>query len=102
MTKEQKEQLLSDVKDKLQITWNRDQTDKELLRMIDDATAKLNHMLGAEMNYSASGMQHELFLNYCMYARNNCVNEFTIAYREDIYMLRAINEVAKNENRKPE
>lgn len=102
MSNEQKKNLLSDVKDKLQITWNRDQTDKELLRMIEDAEIKLNHMLGAEMDYSVPGIQHELFLNYCMYARNNCVNEFTIAYREDIYMVRAINEVAANENGKSE
>lgn len=79
-----KENMLADVKLALKITWNNSNTDKELSSMIDDTEVYLNHLLGAEIDYSAPGMFHKLFLNCCLYAHSNCSNEFETAYLTDI------------------
>ena len=63
MDSQKRESLLADVKLTLKITWNNANTDKELSSMIDDAEAYMNHLLGAEIDYSAPGMFHKLFLN---------------------------------------
>lgn len=87
------EQLAKDVKRHLKITWNREETEREIESIMKDAEPKLNHMLGAETDYSVSGINHELFLNYCLYAYNKCSEEFHKAYGRDIQMQRDINEV---------
>lgn len=79
-----KENMLADVKLALKITWNNSNTDKELSSMIDDTEVYLNHLLGAEIDYSAPGMFHKLFLNYALYSYNHCENEFETAYLKDI------------------
>lgn len=82
-----KKELLITVKDKLNITWDNPKTEKELFTMIEDAEVYLNHLLGAECDYSAPGMFRKLFLNYSMYAYNKCEDEFEDAYRKDIQRL---------------
>lgn len=84
MDSQKRESLLADVKLTLKITWNNANTDKELSSMIDDTEVYMNHLLGAEIDYSAPGMFHKLFLNYCLYAHSNCSNEFESAYLTDI------------------
>lgn len=84
MDSENKEVLLEDVKRNLKITWSNENTEKELSVMIDDAEIYMNHLLGAEIDYSAPGMFHKLFLNYAMYSYNHCENEFEEAYQKDI------------------
>ena len=90
----QKKKLLSDVKDRLNITWDNENTDKKLTSMIEDAEIYLNHLLGAECDYSAPGMFHKLFLNYAMYSYNHCEEEFEDAYRKDILTLQDFCRVA--------
>jgi hypothetical protein len=85
--------LLESVKRQLMITWDDDDTNEKLLDIMLDAEIGLNHMLGAEMDYSESGMAHRLYLNYILYAWNDCLNEFEVAYRADLLRLRHINEV---------
>ena len=78
------DKLLADVKHTLKITWNNQNTEEELSGMIADAEIYLNHLLGAEIDFSAPGMFHKLFLNYALYAYNHCENEFETAYLQDI------------------
>lgn len=80
--------LLQKVKEKLKVTWQDESTDKRITEMIEDAKVTLNHKLGAEIDYSAPGMERNLFLNYCLYAWNDCVNEFDNNYRNEIYQIR--------------
>ena len=80
--------LLQKVKEKLKVTWQDESTDRRIAEMIEDAQVTLNHKLGAEIDYSAPGMERNLFLNYCLYAWNDCVNEFDNNYRNEIYQIR--------------
>lgn len=88
--------LYSDVKSKLKITWENESIEAELTDMIADAEIYMNHLLGAELDYSAPGFFHRLFLNYCLYARNNCENEFEDAYRKEINRCRAYVQVQQS------
>lgn len=89
MDGEKIKKLISDVKSKLKITWDNEAVKKELADMAADAELYLNHLFGAEIDYSASGMFHRLFLEYCLYERNNCANEFEEAYKKDILRCQA-------------
>lgn len=89
MDSNKKAALLADVKRALKITWENKNTEEELSGMIADAEYYLNHLLGAEIDFSAPGMFHKLFLNYALYAYNHCENEFETAYLQDILKCQA-------------
>jgi hypothetical protein len=89
--------LLDEVKIKLNITWEDPITEFKLRSIIDDAIVVLNHKLGADVDYSKNGLEHQLFLNYCLYSYNNCINEFDKNYMNDIYNIRMIYEVKQYE-----
>lgn len=79
---------LSIVKNHLKITWDDDDTDKEVREIIEDAESSLNHKLGAEIDYFQPGAERRLFLNYCSYLFNEIQNEFEKAYKNEINELR--------------
>ena len=91
------ELLLQELKDKLNITWDEEETNRKLKRIIRDATITMNYKLGAKIDYSEDGQEHNLFLNYCMYAWNNCTNEFDDNYLNEIYQIRQKYEVLNYE-----
>ena len=100
---DEKNKLLKPVKRRLKITWKNEDTEEELIDMIEDADAYMDYLLGAEIDYSAPGIFRKLFLNYCMYSYNHCEDEFEDAYRKDILKCRAAAEVKQfEENAKHE
>ena len=62
---------LKQVKRHLNITWSDSDTDDKI----------------------APGMQRRLYLNYMLYAWNDCLNEFEDAYRKEILRIRHYNRV---------
>lgn len=88
---------LQEVKDHLNITWQDEDTDRKLERIIEDAKSTLNYKIGYNIDYLQSGMEHNLFLNYCMYSWNNCTNEFDTNYFNEIMQLRQKYEVIQYE-----
>lgn len=80
--------VLEAVKQHLNITWSDSDTDTKLINMMLDAEIELNHTLGAEIDYFAPGMERRLYMNYMLYAWNDCLNEFDSAYRAEIYKIR--------------
>lgn len=92
-----KTKLLDSLKSKLNITWDDEDTNNKILDMIEDAKSILDYKLGADIDYSKHGMEHRLFLNYCLYEWNDCVNEFDTNYLNEIYQLRAKYEVMNYE-----
>lgn len=85
--------MLETIKASLSVTWDEEDTDMKIIRIMEDAEDKLNHILGAEMDYTASGPARRLFINYCMYVWNGVEKDFKTNYLSDIYELRRINEV---------
>lgn len=94
--------MLDLLKQKLNITWNDEKTDNKLNSIIDDAKIVMNHKLGAEIDYSApdEAIGRILFLNYCMYAWNDCLEEFDSAYKAEILIARSYYGVKKSHEKK--
>ena len=92
--------LLQDLKDKFNITWDEEDTERKLNMIIEDAKLTLNYKLGYSIDYSKEGIEHSLFLNYCMYAYNNCINEFDDNYFNEIMQIRQMYEVINYEESK--
>ena len=85
--------MLVVIKAALSVTWDEEDTDMKIIRIMEDAEVKLNHILGAEMDYTAPGPARRLFVNFCMYVWNGVEKDFKTNYLNDIYELRRINEV---------
>lgn len=85
--------LLQELKDILNITWDEEETNRKLQKIMKDAEPILNWKLGAKIDYSNPGLEHNLFLNYCMYSYNNCTNEFDNNYFNEIMQIRQKYEV---------
>lgn len=93
LTKDTARTYLPDVKRNLNITWDDEDTDARIVDMMLDAEYALNHLLGAEIDYFAPGMERSIYMSYILYAYNGCTNEFESAYLADIYRLRRMYEV---------
>ena len=95
------DKLLQEVKDHLNITWDEEETNRKIERIIKDAIATLNWKLGAKIDYSEEeGQEHNLLLDYCMYAYNQCTNEFDNNYFNEIMQIRQQYEVIQYEQSK--
>lgn len=88
--------LLAQVKRKLNITWNDDETTARIEEIIANAIPILIHRLGivdADFDFAASGLENNLFKSFCLYEWNHCANEFWANYADDIAQVRAKYEV---------
>lgn len=90
------EVLMNQVRRKLNITWDDDETTKRLFEIIGSAIPYLLHRLGIAdpyFDFSRPGMENTLFLAYCLYEWNHAANEFADNYAEMIATVRARHEV---------
>lgn len=86
------DRLFEQVKRKLNITWNDEDTNTRLTDIISVAIPTLIHKLGIadpDFDFSAAGTENILFLAYCLYEYNHCVNEFDDNYKNEIAQVRA-------------
>lgn len=89
------EGLLDDIKNYLDITWHDQAGEKKLSGMIQRGMSYINDKGGAEFDYSKEEKPRELLFNYVMYERSGVLNEFFIAYLDEIIALN-LNERVKN------
>ena len=82
-----KAELLSELKDNLQITWEDDVTNRSLLRFIASSETFLNELCNSELEYVAGSMERELLLERCRYMWNNATDSFRENYRKDLQRL---------------
>ncbi len=90
------EQLLAQVKRKLNITWEDDDTNARVEDIIESAIPDMLHILGiadAKFDFSKRGVENTLFLAYCLYEWNHTLNEFAENYSNLIAQTRAKYEV---------
>ena len=102
------DRLIEQVKRKCNITWNDDDTNTRITDIMTAAIPVLIHKLGIadpDFDFSEAGAENNLFVNYCLYEYNHCVNEFDDNYKIEIAQTRArhhgeyykANEVVTNE-----
>jgi len=83
--------LFGQVKRKLNVTWEDDDTTNRIEEIIDSGIPTMKHRLGiseANFDFSIAGPENVLFKNYCLYEWNHCLNEFWDNYAEDIAQVR--------------
>ena len=90
------EELIKQVKDKCNITWEDEDTNRRVNQIIKTAIPDLIHRLGItdqNFDFGAAGDENTLFLNRCFYEWNHALSEFYTNYAESIAQIRAINDV---------
>lgn len=85
------------LKNELNITWEEEETNLRLSRIIANAMLTMNRKLGLDIDYTESGQEQELFLAYCVYVYNNCANQFDENYLNEIMQIRQYYEVKQYE-----
>ncbi len=88
--------LFAQVKRKLNITWDDDDTNSVVEDIIQSAIPVIIHKIGitdTSFDFSLPGIENNLFRAYCLYCYNHCENEFDVNYSNDIAQARAIHEV---------
>ena len=95
------ENLFAQVKRKLNITWEDEETTARLTDIIQSAIPAMTHKLGIadpNFDFAKPGMENDLFKSYCLYEWNHCLNEFDDNYANNIAQVRARNEVEHYQN----
>ena len=87
-------ELLSAVRNFLDITWEDADLDKKLYGIISRGMAYLNLKSGATLDYSVEDLPRTLLLNYCLYDRSNALDEFEANYLSLLLSLQQREEVA--------
>ena len=89
--------LFEQVKRKLNITWDDEDTNARIEEIINAAIPDLKHRLGIfddSFDFSTADEENMLFLAYCFYEWNHCLNEFDVNYERMIATVRVKHEVA--------
>lgn len=74
-------QLLEDIKNDLDITWDDDATDRKMRGIIAAGMAYLDSKAGGAQDYEADGTPRTLLTEYSRYARDNALDVFENNYR---------------------
>ncbi len=81
-------EILGDVRNYLDITWQDDETDRKLTGILERGMKYLDHAAGTEQDYTAEGLPRALLFDYCRYARNNALELFGVNFQAELISLR--------------
>lgn len=70
------EQLLVDLKAKLQITWDDSETNRVLTLSINNGKRFFNELCETQFHFAEGSIEHELLMERCRYDWNNAIDEF--------------------------
>lgn len=74
-------ELLHDVKNYLNITWDDEATDRKISGLIASGAAYLEDKLGSAANFEEDGMPRTLLFDYVRYGRDSALDVFENNYR---------------------
>jgi hypothetical protein len=89
--------LYGQVRRKLNITWEDDETTARIEEIMESAIPDLKHKLGitdSDYDFSVAGAENTLFLAYCLYEWNHALADFDLNYERMIAQVRSQHEVA--------
>ncbi|HFJ9375124.1 TPA: phage head-tail connector protein [Bacillus nitratireducens] len=92
--------LLEDVKSRLRITWNDEDTDTQLLKSIERGKAYLQGKCGTSFSFEEEDQAKQLLIERCRYEYNNSLEDFEKNFRMELQCLiiyAALKERKKNE-----
>ena len=82
------EELLADVKNYLNITWDDQATDRKISDLIKNGIAYLDLKRGAPANYAEAGLPRTLLFDYVRYARDEALDVYENNYLSLIVAMR--------------
>lgn len=74
------DELLADVKNQLNITWDDDATDNKIRGLISSASIYLDGKGGGVLDYEADGLPRMLLMEHVRYARDEALDVFENNY----------------------
>lgn len=77
-------ELLADVENYLNITWQDTNTDNKISNLIASASTYLDRKRGSSADYTADGLPRTLLFEYVRYARDSALDVFETNYRSMI------------------
>ena len=80
-------ELLEEVKNYLDITWEDEATDQKVEGMINRGKARLEEIAGAPLSFQIPGLPQSLLLDYCRYAYSNALEMFWKNFRDELVAL---------------
>lgn len=92
-------QLLEDVKNYLNITWDDDATDRKVRGLIAAGAAYLDLKRGAPADYDVDGLPRSLLMEYVRYGRDDALDVFESNYQALLLSMRnerAVQDYAEN------
>lgn len=88
MSEENKSKLIELAKEACKITWENQDTEGKIKRIVEDAVPFLLHKLGIQQKddelLGKPGGTRALFGKYCLYAWNDAEDEFEANYKREI------------------
>jgi len=79
--------LLIELKDRLQITWEDMATDRELKRLLIRGQSYFNELCEVKFEFKVESSERELLLERCRYSWNNALDEFEENYHKELSRL---------------
>lgn len=73
-------QLLADVKNYLNITWNDEATDAKVCGLIASGAVYVDSKCGGVQDYSEDGFPRTILMEFCRYARDEALDVFENNY----------------------
>lgn len=92
------EGLLNDIKAYLKITWQDDNTDKNLTGMINRGMKRLNKTAGASLDFTVEDLPRELLFDYCRYANSHALEMWEKNFQSELISLHIEYQVAAMES----
>lgn len=91
------EGLLDDVKSYLHITWQDNNTDKNLTGMINRGMARLQQIAGVSLDFTKEDLPRSLLFDYCRYANSQALEVFEKNFESELLELSLRNQFAAPE-----
>lgn len=92
------EQLLIDIKAYLHVTWQDDNTDKNITGYINRGKARLQDIAGVpSLDFTIEGLPRQLLFDYCRYANSQALEMFEKNFLSELLELNLSNQFATPE-----
>lgn len=87
MAETEKDGLLEDVLNELDITFKDDRLEKKIAGILKRGKAYLNDKFGSEIEFDKDGQAMELLVSYCRYGRSNAIEQFKYDFSSELTAL---------------
>ena len=89
--------LLDDIKNYLHITWQDENTDKNLTGMINRGMARLQQIAGVPLDFVKEDLPRSLLFDYCRYANSQALEVFEKNFESELLELNLSNQFTEPE-----